>query len=257
MDPLCKEIQGQFGDYIDRSLPFTEREKVQGHLLSCNGCSRALDMTRQLINLCSQVGEEPLPAGFSARLRDRLEGITPVVIPEETIKDITGQRRPQRRHKRIRQKMQWTHRVFPFIQPARIWAMGGLALLLFLIPLYYYATKTEQPVRPATVATYRADMAPVHVGLNEDTLVRIWFDAREPVEQVRFYLELPEGVAMIQDGQVVAERRLQWEGDLQSGRNLIPLTVRGVAKGQWRITVLVEKGFARKERSVDIKVNGI
>ncbi|MBI5756319.1 MAG: zf-HC2 domain-containing protein [Nitrospirae bacterium] len=261
MDPLCKEIQEQFVDYIDRSLPFTERERVQGHLLTCNGCSRALDMTRQLINLCSQVGEEPVPAGFSARLSDRLQEISLATIPTETIKGSTGQRRHQRiRQKirqRIRQRIRWTHRVFPVLQPGRIWAIAGLALLLLLIPFYYYATKTEQSGNPATIATYRADMVPAHVGLNEDTLIRIWFDAREPVEQVRFYLELPEGIAMVQDGQVVAERRLQWEGNLQSGRNLIPLTVRGVARGQWRVIVLIEKGLARKERSVDIKVNGI
>ena len=135
--------------------------------------------------------------------------------------------------------------------------MAGILFLLFLIPIYYFAIKTEQSKVPATVATYRADMAPVHVGLNEDTIIRIWFDARKPVEQVSFYLELPEGIAMVQDGQVVSERRLQWEGDLQSGRNLIPLTVRGVERGQWRVIVLIEKGLARKERSVDIKVNGI
>ena len=64
MDLHCQEIQEQFVDYIDRSLSFTEREGVQGHILSCNRCSRALDMMRQLINPCSQVGEEPLPAGF-------------------------------------------------------------------------------------------------------------------------------------------------------------------------------------------------
>lgn len=253
MDIHCQEIQEQFVNYIDRSLSFTEREGVQGHILSCNRCSRALDMMRQLINLCSQVGEEPVPAGFSARLSNRLQEITPVTIPTETIKGSTGQLMRQRRRRRI----QWTHRIFPVFQPARTWAMAGVALLLFLIPIYYYATKTEQSGVPAAVATYRADMAPVHVGLNKDTLIRIWFDARKPVEQVSFYLELPEGIAMVQDGQVVAERRLQWEGDLQNGRNLIPLTVRGVERGQWRVTVLIEKGLARKERSVDIKVNGI
>ena len=253
MDPLCKETQGQFADYIDRSLSFRQRERVQEHLLSCYRCSGVLDMTQQLINLCSQVGEEPVPAGFSARLRDRLQEITPVTISAENIKGSTGQPRRQRIHQRIR----WIQRVFPVLQAPRIWVMAGLALLLFLIPIYYYATKTGQSGVPATVATYKTDMARVHVGLNEDTLVRIWFDARKPVEQVRFYLELPAGIAMVQDGQVVADRRLQWEGDLQSGRNLIPLTVRGVARGQWRVTVLIEKGLARKEQSVDIQVNGI
>ncbi|MBI5746310.1 MAG: zf-HC2 domain-containing protein [Nitrospirae bacterium] len=253
MDLHCQEIQEQFVDYIDRSLSFTEREGVQGHLLSCNRCSRALDIMRQLINLCGQVGEEPIPAGFSTRLRDRLQEITPVTIPTDTIKGSTGQRRRQRIHQRIR----WTNRILPVLQPARTWAMAGILFLLFLIPIYYFAIKTEQSKGPTAVATYRADMAPVHVGLNEDTLVRIWFDARKPVEQVSFFLELPEGIAMVQDGQVVSERRLQWEGDLQSGRNLIPLTVRGVQRGEWRVTVLLEKGLARKEKSVDIKVNGI
>ncbi|MBI5096444.1 MAG: zf-HC2 domain-containing protein, partial [Nitrospirae bacterium] len=187
MDPLCKETQGQFADYIDRSLSFVQRERVQEHLLSCHRCSRALDMTQQLINLCSQVGEEPVPAGFSARLRDRLQEVTSMTILVETIKGSTGQRLCQRIHQRI----QWIQRVFPVLQAPRIWAMAGLALLLFLIPIYYYSIKTEQSGAPATVATYKTDIAGVHVGLNEDTLVRIWFDAREPVEQVRFYLELP------------------------------------------------------------------
>lgn len=249
MDPLCRQIQDQFIDYIDLSLAFAERERVQEHLLSCNRCTRALDMTRQLINLCNKVGEEPLPPGFSARLRDRIEGVSPATIPAWAIKVSTGDSIVDRRW--------WIRKIFPSLQPARIWALAGLALLLFLIPLYLFSIKTEQTERPAAVNAPIAGTAPVHVALNKDTFVRIWFDARKPVEGVRFYLELPDGIAMVQDGQVVAERRLEWEGDLQSGRNLIPLTVRGVARGQWRVTVLIEKGLARKERSVDIKVNGV
>lgn len=249
MDPLCREIQDQFIDYIDRSLLFTERERVLEHLKSCKPCSMAFDITRGLINACSQVREEPIPPGFSARLRERIEGLSPDTIPTWDIKVPAGDS--------ILDRRLWIRKIFPSLQPARTWAMVGLALLLFLIPLYLFSINTEQTERHAAVNAPIGGPAPVHVALNEDASVRIWFDAREPVKGVRFYLELPDGIAMVQDGQVIAERRLEWEGNLQSGRNLIPLTVRGVERGEWKVTVLIEKGSARKERSVDIKVNGV
>jgi len=125
--------------------------------------------------------------------------------------------------------------------------------------LLYFAFYAVAPEMPGGVVTQgaRGGATPVnYVGLGGEATVRIWFEAREDVEGVKFTLELPPGVRMVQDGKVVESPSLTWEGSLKAGRNLIPLRVRGVASGQWTVTASVEKDGSRKERSYDLRVDG-
>ena len=92
--------------------------------------------------------------------------------------------------------------------------------------------------------------------MNEDLVLRIWFDAREAVDQGQFHIELPEGIVLVENGQAKPVHQIQWVGNLKEGRNLIPLPIRAVSKGSWTVTVRIEKGLTRQEKSIELYVNG-
>jgi len=59
------------------------------------------------------------------------------------------------------------------------------------------------------------------------------------------------------NGQLIESASLTWVGDLERGINHIPLKVRGVARGEWTVTATLEKGSARREKSIGVHVNGV
>jgi hypothetical protein len=97
----------------------------------------------------------------------------------------------------------------------------------------------------------------VHVALGDEAVARIWFDAAEPLDRVRFTLELPAGVRVVADGEAVEVSTLTWEGSLAAGRNVINLPLRGVARGTWTVTAKVEKDGNERAKTVGLIVNGV
>ena len=238
MNTLCKTIRDQFSDYLDRSLSFGDRERFDSHLLTCKPCRSALEMTREMISACHRMEETTVPIGFTVTWRERIGSASPV---------------------KVSSPLGWFKKVSPALRPAAVWGTVGLALLILATTLYRLgppqADHSGAPSKPS-VASSPAVVQPVRLDLHQDHLLRIWFDARQPIEEVRFYLELPEGIAMVENGQIIQTHRFEWVGDLKEGRNLIPVPVRGVAKGQWRVTAWIEKGSTRKEKSIEVWVSG-
>ena len=76
------------------------------------------------------------------------------------------------------------------------------------------------------------------------------------MDRVTFAIELPDGVRVVSDGQVVDLGRIEWEGSLAEGRNLLTIPVRGVARGEWSLKASIQSGGARREQSINLLVNG-
>ena len=238
MSATCKTIQDQFNDYREQSLPFNKREPFECHLTTCNDCRLALEMTREMITACNRLEEDPVPVGFEVGLRQRLEAVSPV---------------------KVSSPFEWFKNVYPAFRPAAIWGTATVALLILVTSLYYNDIVDLSPIGPSSpMVTSSPILAePIRLDLHKDHLLRIWFNATEPIEQVRFHIELPEGISLIENGRIVPVHQIQWIGNLKEGRNVIPVPVRGIAKGQWTVTAWIEKDSIRKEKSIELWVNGI
>ncbi len=56
----CRELVELVTDYLEGSLPPTERARFESHLEGCTGCRRYLDQMRQTIHLMGCLTEESL-----------------------------------------------------------------------------------------------------------------------------------------------------------------------------------------------------
>lgn len=71
----CREVIRVLSDYIDNDLDNGLRLRITKHLAGCAHCTAIFDGTRNVIRLVGDDKVFELPAGFSARLRDKLAQI--------------------------------------------------------------------------------------------------------------------------------------------------------------------------------------
>ena len=69
----CKEVWRAISDYIDEDLSPEMRRKMEAHLAQCRHCTALLDSTHNIIVLIADERVFRLPAGFSERLRKRID----------------------------------------------------------------------------------------------------------------------------------------------------------------------------------------
>jgi hypothetical protein len=241
MNLSCESVRERLSGYLDRALPQPEREAVSRHLAGCRDCDAALAETRGLVGALHELDRVALPEGFSDRLAARLRA--------------EAAARPALEAAPRAARNPWWSGWFPFAGwPAR--ALAGVAAVALLY-LAFAVGPQRGPVAPLPGGTGApVALTSAHVGLGGDAVVRIWFDAAQDVDGVRFTLELPPGLRMVRDGRVVESPFLTWEGDLKAGRNLIPLPVRGIARGEWTVKASVEKAGSRRERKIGLRVDG-
>ncbi len=195
-----------------------------------------MDMIRGMIVAYERLEEEPVPVGFEARWRQRLEAIAPLNRPATP--------------------WHWLKPLAPALRPVALAAAGAAAILLVTMWLNPKEGRLDNATTPQT-ASAPVLVEPVHVNLDQEHVLRVWFDAKERIEDVRFQLELPQGIALVTDQGITPAPKVQWVGTLQAGRNLITIPVKGAERGRWTVTASIEKGSTRKERAIELLVNGI
>jgi len=239
LNPDCRHVHDRLAGYLERDLAPPERAEVEAHLASCGPCRAAARVTGAMVAAMGSAVEPPLPEGFSDGLRARLAALdTP---------------RPARPASPAR----WGSRRWPVPGLIGVAAALGLALAFVLTaPWQRSGTAPAPGPSDAPVPMTAAVGEPVHVDLGGDAVAHIWFDAAEPIDGVRFTLEIPAGVRVMEGGEAVAVSTLSWEGSLAAGRNVIKLPLRGVARGTWTVTAKVEKDGDERAQTVGLVVNG-
>jgi anti-sigma factor (TIGR02949 family) len=68
----CKHVWEHISAYIDGEVDAELRSEIDRHLETCEICSAVLDSTRNVVMLMADERVFEVPAGFSARLHERL-----------------------------------------------------------------------------------------------------------------------------------------------------------------------------------------
>lgn len=68
----CKEVWRELSNYLDDSISPHVREMFELHLAYCRHCTAIVDGVHNVITLVADDRVFAIPAGFSARLRERL-----------------------------------------------------------------------------------------------------------------------------------------------------------------------------------------
>ena len=72
MAMTCKEVWRQISNYIDDDVSPEMREELELHLAYCRHCSALVDAIHNIIILVADGRTFALPAGFSGRLKARI-----------------------------------------------------------------------------------------------------------------------------------------------------------------------------------------
>jgi hypothetical protein len=85
-------------------------------------------------------------------------------------------------------------------------------------------------------------------------VVRVNLSAEVEVSDAKIRVELPEGLAFWSDGEELHQRQFEWTQPLRAGDNEIPIAVRGLKPGRYRMTVSALIGSERVEDEVFLQV---
>ena len=66
--PICREMLGQFSDYIDGELEATLCAEIEAHLYGCPDCQVMIDTMRRTITLYRTQTAVELPSDVEVRL---------------------------------------------------------------------------------------------------------------------------------------------------------------------------------------------
>ena len=64
----CKELVELVTDYLEGSLPRSERRRFERHIAKCDGCTAYLDQMRQVIRVLGELTEDSLTAEAGGEL---------------------------------------------------------------------------------------------------------------------------------------------------------------------------------------------
>jgi anti-sigma factor RsiW len=69
----CEEVWREISDYIDNDVTPGTRRLLEAHFAQCRHCAALVDSVHNVIVLIADERVFTLPAGFSERLRRRLD----------------------------------------------------------------------------------------------------------------------------------------------------------------------------------------
>ena len=71
----CLEVWREISNYLEGDIDPELRRRIEEHVKVCEHCTAILDGTRNVIRLVADGDILQMPAGFSERLRKRLEKV--------------------------------------------------------------------------------------------------------------------------------------------------------------------------------------
>lgn len=69
----CVEVWRELSNYVDGAVDPDLRRRMEEHFKTCEHCTAVLDGTRNVVRLVGERRAFDLPAGFSDRLKKRLQ----------------------------------------------------------------------------------------------------------------------------------------------------------------------------------------
>ena len=64
----CHELVELVTDYLEGTLPESEKARLEAHLAECDGCTEYLEQMRRTIELTGRLSEESIPPVAKDRL---------------------------------------------------------------------------------------------------------------------------------------------------------------------------------------------
>jgi hypothetical protein len=124
-------------------------------------------------------------------------------------------------------------------------SFAGAAALALLVVFF---ARTNKP------SVSRGEVSVTELPATKVAVVRVNLSAEVEVQDAQIRVELPEGLAFWSDGEELHQRHFEWTQALRAGDNEIPIAVRGLRPGRYRMTVSALIGSERVTDEVVLQV---
>lgn len=206
----CGEVHGLLPSLASEELSAEQARLCHAHLGVCSACTTRLAEHQRLLRLLSWVGEtESVPRVLSQGLHLRL---AQEPVPKRPL----------------------FSSLWPVLDVLR-WHRTGLLAAACALAVVLTAPSLWKRSPGASQADGSELAAAFQVPAQRVAVVRIDFVADVEIPEVEFEVTLPSDLQFVDEGQVIPDRTLVWRGSLVSGSNPIPLAVRGVKPGRYRV----------------------
>lgn len=212
----CADCTKQFPSLTSGELSRDSRASIDAHVAGCASCQRHLTELRQTILMMRDAGRNiAMPSDFQRKLHARLLAEPPPKRP-------------------ILTRLWWSLERLGLDSGPRLLAGATLSIaivLLLVVPLRQKGESTARVFVPeeTVAASFRIPSQRVAV-------VQLDFVADVSVDDVEFEVSLPGELEFVDGGQAIPERHIAWHGSLSVGSNPVPVAIRGVRPGRYRVT---------------------
>jgi hypothetical protein len=216
----CADCNKLLPSLLSGDLSRPSRTEVEAHLADCPDCQQHLTELRQTVGLLREAGKQlQLPSDFQRALHEKLRAEPPPRLPLTT-------------------RLWWFLERFGFDSTPRLMAGAALAvtlIALLLVPLRQRGEATARVFVPeeTVAASFRIPSQRVAV-------VQLDFVADVSVDDVEFEVSLPGELEFVDGGAAIPDRQIAWKGSLSVGSNPVPVAVRGIRPGRYRVTALAK-----------------
>jgi hypothetical protein len=139
----------------------------------------------------------------------------------------------------------WWRRL-PIADARVLWPAFGAAAGIAVFLLLGVLKHAPAPSPPAATAT--------RLAATQVAVVRVNLSAEVAVESAQIRVNLPEGLVFWAEGEELPQRSFEWTQPLRAGDNEIPVAVRGLKPGKYKMTVSARIGSERVEDEVLLEV---
>lgn len=204
---------------------------------------------KKIIEILNVTPQQELPIGYEQQLHQRL---------------MKASEEPRKAGIETSLSKIWNRLLVPesanFLKPVPVAVLS--LVVVALVSVFYLSHKPVLPPRragiqvvkaiPASAEKYLYGQVSSAVKLDRPSVLRFNFQAAREVEGVKFEIVLPEGLCLVNEGR--EGKTICWQGDLQSGKNMVLLRVKGVKEGNWEVKGSVQKGNAVKTLKKQVSV---
>ena len=136
----------------------------------------------------------------------------------------------------------WWRRLWPRVDARVLWPALGVAAGLLA---FFAAGQLRHPPDVGTATLFPSTKVAV---------VRVNLSAEVAVASAQIKVSLPDGLVFWADGEELPQRALEWTQALRKGNNDVPIAVRGLRPGRYRMMVTAQVGGQLVEDEVLLEV---
>jgi len=205
----CEITNHKIDDYLDNALLDEERLLIDNHLKDCVSCRQHVAQARRMAMALRELPAAEMPSGFAS----------------QAVATAINHHAPRKQHHRS-----------SFIAGFSTALAAGVAIFMVITLMPNALNPISGPGVNPQVA--ELSIAQISIEIDQPQTVNLVFNTSLALQNATLTIALPEHIEI--DG-MPGQRQIQWQTDLQSGKNILPIPLLAKAQASGELIASVEQ----------------